>query len=507
MFFLLSFSFIKSVTQGITGGAEDLSTYLTQVDLKPNDQTLHKETVQLPQGVLFASWISINSRTIDIEGCNTSLIHRSDQSNNDVKSSTISLATGLLFSFDLSDSDSHQTFFEANTEVATHLSSSTLVNVTNRLSPKVRKEKGLLFGSNVKQILSGCRVTNSTNPISGTGTMDANLGGSLFCLNTSFSSCERSSNTPVDISYEPFVDFQRYAPTDLAITAITFTLCSFDTMTWGEEWGDFGGAAIYVRDTNAALTVTQCFFHCCTVTYTGNDGGAISFYCVEGNRHPLTMTNSSFSECASTFEHEHNTAGAVVAVRQSQVSYSNCFCHKCWVKGRGGGFYFIDQDSVTVRNCAFVECESGTYGGGILITLVKSLSFSFLQFRGCVAKGQGTEYGKDITIFESDATVLNTSSVLFCDSTSETPSVLNHDTLTPIPDLITQVSAPTVTGCSVTLNGNEAVVSVTTSTAISGTMGVLLSGLNVPRLVHVEFGSPGKSSTTGKGITTAVESK
>ncbi|KAK2959158.1 hypothetical protein BLNAU_5953 [Blattamonas nauphoetae] len=471
-----------------TGRAVDLSTYLTQPDVKPIEASVHKEAVHLPQGVIFASWTSIKSQTLDIEGCNTTLIHDSDnqrlENTNDVPASIPSNHFQQYSLIVQTLNDFHNDW-------------------RDRLSPKARKGKGLVFGSNVKQTMSGCRVTNSTNPISGTGTMDANLGGSLFCLNTSFSSCERTSNTAIDRSYEAHVPGDRYTATDLSITAITFTLCSFENMTWGEEYGDFGGAAIFVRDTNAALTVTQCFFHNCTVTHESNDGGAISFYCAENNAHPLTITNSSFSDCASTYEQEHSTAGAFVALRQSQVSCSNCFCHKCSARGRGGGFYFITQVSVTLRNCAFVECESGTYGGGVLITDVKSLSFSFIQFRGCVAKGQGTTDGKDITIFGSDATVLNASSVLFCDSTSGAPNVLNHDTLTPILDLIPQVSAPTVTDCSVTLNGNEAVISVITPTAISGTMGVLLSGSNVPRLVHVEFGSPGKPSTAGKGITTA----
>ncbi|KAK2959921.1 hypothetical protein BLNAU_5118 [Blattamonas nauphoetae] len=45
-----------------------------------------------------------------------------------------------------------------------------------------------------------------------------------------------------------------------------------------------------------------------------------------------------------------------------------------------------------------------------------------------------------------------------------------------------------------------AVVSVTTTEEIGGTMGVLLNDLNVPRLVHVVFGTETKPSTTGTAV-------
>ncbi|KAK2941527.1 hypothetical protein BLNAU_23562 [Blattamonas nauphoetae] len=56
--------------------------------------------------------------------------------------------------------------------------------------------------------------------------------------------------------------------------------------------------------------------------------------------------------------------------------------------------------------------------------------------------------------------------------------------------------------CSVSHSGTTSTVTITTVNAVSGVMGVLLSGGLVPRLVFVSFGSGG--STTGTGTTTTA---
>ncbi|KAK2961668.1 hypothetical protein BLNAU_3466 [Blattamonas nauphoetae] len=60
-----------------------------------------------------------------------------------------------------------------------------------------------------------------------------------------------------------------------------------------------------------------------------------------------------------------------------------------------------------------------------------------------------------------------------------------------------KISRTSFTDLSVSIDESYATVTVTTGQSISGTMGVLLDGSNVPRLVHVDFGSLTTHSNVG----------
>ncbi|KAK2954854.1 hypothetical protein BLNAU_10184 [Blattamonas nauphoetae] len=334
-----------------------------------------------------------------------------------------------------------------------------------------------LFGSGVSQRLVGSSVDESTNHDSGTGMLSPNLGGNVMCLNTSFSSCIRTGNEDTDFQNTNYTQGDRLNSVASDVTSVTFTLCTFNTMTIASE--DYsGGAAIF--DT--------CFFHKCTCTGNDDDGGAVHVSCAYGNSHPFSMSHSSFTECSSD-----DNGGSLVVYGPSPTSIDNCF-FDCSTADCDGAVY-IGSDVVTLSNTAFVECSSEWRGGAVSIFYPTRMSLSFLQFRSC-SSAIGSN-SKDIH-FEESSPAISSDTVQFCDSTSGAPNVYFYWDFLPDETLVPQIdTTPTVKDLTVTFEDSEATVVVETKEAISGTMNVLLDGSNVPRLVHVVFGNERTNSSVG----------
>ncbi|KAK2943883.1 hypothetical protein BLNAU_21186 [Blattamonas nauphoetae] len=90
-----------------------------------------------------------------------------------------------------------------------------------------------------------------------------------------------------------------------------------------------------------------------------------------------------------------------------------------------------------------------------------------------------------------------------CDSTSGSPNVYFFTGPVTNTKFIPQLtSTPTILDVDIQFNEDRmlATVTVTASTAIGGTMGILLDGLIVPRLVHVVFGTESVPSQTGTAV-------
>ncbi|KAK2950993.1 hypothetical protein BLNAU_14071 [Blattamonas nauphoetae] len=95
-------------------------------------------------------------------------------------------------------------------------------------------------------------------------------------------------------------------------------------------------------------------------------------------------------------------------------------------------------------------------------------------------------------------TLLNSSSIQLCDSTSGSPNIYNVDSKQTDGTLIPQVTRTTfITTFKMTLEGEKCVIEAATASAVSGSMGVLLGGANVPRVIHIPFGSSSISSLSG----------
>ncbi|KAK2955646.1 hypothetical protein BLNAU_9336 [Blattamonas nauphoetae] len=259
---------------------------------------------------------------------------------------------------------------------------------------------------------------------------------------------------------------------------------------------NYAGAAICLNQSKSTLTVTQCFFHKCTSTGDGDDGGAIS---VSGtNSHsPITISSSSFTECENTGT-GNNFAGSVFCSCKSTVSISDCMfenSHSLY----GGAISLRSFPHATLSNCAFVSCSASDYGGAMDVSGMTWIDFSFLQFRECSANDKKSS---DMNFKGSAMTteIVTEDTIKFCDSTSARPNVYMTQGKKDLSHLVPELSStPTVT-VDVSVSGDTAIVTATANPAVKGTMGILLNGSNVPRLVHVQFGSHSEASSTGTAI-------
>ncbi|KAK2943857.1 hypothetical protein BLNAU_21204 [Blattamonas nauphoetae] len=167
------------------------------------------------------------------------------------------------------------------------------------------------FGSLQQQNRIGCCVSRSSNHDSGTTMLDANLGGNLACLNTTFTSCIRESNAPASYPNKNYTTSSQRFTFDASspITSPTFTLCTFREMITAV--GSFNGGGAIFMSSGASLTVRQCSFHVNHVTAENDDGGTINIICPENTQNKLEIDQLTFTECKST-ELRTNYGGCVI---------------------------------------------------------------------------------------------------------------------------------------------------------------------------------------------------
>ncbi|KAK2941294.1 hypothetical protein BLNAU_23802 [Blattamonas nauphoetae] len=102
-------------------------------------------------------------------------------------------------------------------------------------------------------------------------------GRNVVCVNSSFSHCIRQPNNVKDYANKNITQsvIGRLSSVASTVTSVSYTLCTFNTMTVAADVSYRGGAAICLSQTSSSLTVEQCFFHKCSCTGNNDDGGAI----------------------------------------------------------------------------------------------------------------------------------------------------------------------------------------------------------------------------------------
>ncbi|KAK2950360.1 hypothetical protein BLNAU_14695 [Blattamonas nauphoetae] len=247
---------------------------------------------------------------------------------------------------------------------------------------------------------------------------------------------------------------------------------------------NLGGSAIFLEKTSSSLTVRTCFFRKCICIANDDDGGAIHFKCSTTLNRPISLSDSSFTECSTLYSTNSPNCGGSVIIQAD----------------RDGAVYII-SDVVTLSNNAFVDCSSTTRAGALYMNQVPTLSLSFLRFRGCTCKNRPAS--KDIQFTLMESTQVTSDMIQSCDSTSGSPNVYfqsdNKADSTLVPQIDPTTTA-TIKSIDISFDRDEATVRVVTSESIQGTMGMLLCGSNVPRLVHVEFGDASTSSHVGTSV-------
>ncbi|KAK2940877.1 hypothetical protein BLNAU_24222 [Blattamonas nauphoetae] len=106
---------------------------------------------------------------------------------------------------------------------------------------------------------------------------------------------------------------------------------------------------------------------------------------------------------------------------------------------------------------------------------------------------------RDIYFYDLASSQITSEMIRFCDSTSGSNNVYFRTGPVFNSLLIPQISSTiSITSLSIVISETQAVVTVSTESAIEGSMGILLDGSNVPRLVHVVFGSSSTPSSTAQ---------
>ncbi|KAK2941184.1 hypothetical protein BLNAU_23898 [Blattamonas nauphoetae] len=416
-------------------------------------------------------------------------------------STHFALGTGPLFSFAgklLPEGSAIGMFGEVSTE----LRLSSVLNVTSSFG--VGSGKSLGVGSCVWERVVGSRIERSTNHDMGTALCVTRLGGNIACVNSSFSSCVRTSNDEIDHQHKNITQTstgRTDVTSHLHVTSVKFTLCTFSTMTIIGGGLNGGGAAIFINKSQSTLNVTQCFFHKCVCQTDDEDGGAIN---VQETRTdcPATITLSSFADCKNTDAGSYRYGGSVFCDSYSSVTISDCFFDKSR-SPYDGSVSLWRHSLATLSNCAFVLSSAFEMGGALGLYSVTSIDLSFIQFRECSSERFAGR--NDIYTLKVTPSNVNSNTVKFCDSTSTKPNVFlvdayyyGYDKSELVPKLD---SSPDVqVSVSINEETETATVTATSNLAVKGTMGILLEGSNVPRLVHVQFGSSSETSTSGTVI-------
>ncbi|KAK2947940.1 hypothetical protein BLNAU_17167 [Blattamonas nauphoetae] len=304
----------------------------------------------------------------------------------------------------------------------------------------------------------------------------AELGGNVMCLTTSFSSCFRHPNTEFDFSFENHTQTElgRLNNVTSDVTSVTFTLCTFNEMTVVGGSGN-GGAAIFLRQTSSSLTVRTCFFLKCTCTASGI-AGTICLRCDSSKRRPFSVSDSSFTECSAT-----QFAGSVFLEHSSSAAIDCCFFElstSFW-----DGTALLGPNVLAPQWNPFLRRRVDT------LHLVLAVQRLFLAHH---------PDGKDVFFSDNSSSEITADMVTFCDSSFRAPNVSflrNQQSDSSLIPQVVQTAPIRATSVGVSIDGNEATVTVETEEAIKGTMGMLLDGSNVPRLVHAVIGDPSEVST------------
>ncbi|KAK2941845.1 hypothetical protein BLNAU_23236 [Blattamonas nauphoetae] len=220
-----------------------------------------------------------------------------------ISDTDLPLGTGPLFNF---DSILEQPHLSPSFRVETSLSHCLLQNITS--SPTSVLHQG---GSNEhSQKMIGVEVSGCTNHLYGTICHDMNKGGSVLCLNSSFSRCstslEPSSTHPTYILQHRTGAEQRFElpPTDSS--SVSFSHCTFLSMTTSKFPG---GGAIELKSGCSAVSITTCSFINCTATFRAGSGGAVNVLFNENSSQSVSFLSCVFAGCHAP------TRGGSIGVR------------------------------------------------------------------------------------------------------------------------------------------------------------------------------------------------
>ncbi|KAK2940065.1 hypothetical protein BLNAU_25027 [Blattamonas nauphoetae] len=354
-----------------------------------------------------------------------------------------------------------------------------------------------------RQIVSGCDMTKSTNHLYGTLGMDINTGMDFLFKNSTFSNCltdRVQSNTEETIDGKHFVTTGRKSYTSTnTYSSITFSFCTFRSMTYHHTLAIGGGGAISFSSTSSDLTIADCDFSDCNITGSGADGGAVSFLRNENAQSSiLRVSRSGFHSCYAS-----DCGGALSSGGTGYNYLDTCAFYGCSCANHGGSISFQSLLGATLSDISIEKGTAAVRGGGCYLDLIAALSLSSVSFRGCKSTNEANS--RDIIFGNYSVSTLPRVNVSNCDSSSGSPNVVFRTGGTSDSVYVPQVTkGMQILSTAVSHDSGVATVTVTTLNSLKGKMNVLLSGGTLPRLVVVTFAeNNGAGSKIGIGTTTS----
>ncbi|KAK2961852.1 hypothetical protein BLNAU_3289 [Blattamonas nauphoetae] len=393
------------------------------------------------------------------------------------------LATGPLFDFGFNRNDIQQSLFAASVS----LTASAMTNVT---SPRRFIADTLRFPLASQRLISSS-ISQCTNHLYGTGSLDMNLGSALCCLNSSFSKCE---SDPDPTEGPPTVYLQhRTTQFDHALSP-DCTL--FDTCTFRDIRAERGGA-IDSLEAGVSLTITKCSFTRCSADVLGG-----SVFC-----RPSPSCSAVVSHCSFVSGNANHQGGGMQLTSCSQGSVTDCVFFDLSATTFAGGLMMNQcQGPFPVSNCLFQKCcqNSSTGSGGALHTSLSAFTFTSLRFRENMAIT--TDRGHDVSAQLNSATQV-ISSFVDCDTDQEVVQIyFIGASITP--NLVTALNSLTVLSVSRSVSSNDktAKATLTVDQPISGTVLMLVDNTNgyempndnspppISRMISFDFSSDSTST-------------
>ncbi|KAK2944633.1 hypothetical protein BLNAU_20432 [Blattamonas nauphoetae] len=349
----------------------------------------------------------------------------------------------------------------------TYLSSTTLLNAT---SSTVQNAFSQSAQSPLSQRLVSSQISHSTNHLSGTAITDLNKCTNMLSSNTSFQHCT-SSNTNI---------YHRTQYTIPQGSDCSFTLCTFKKCSATSY-----GGAIHSNTNNLSLSVDKCAFDTCTAS---SSGGAIFFGLPSGSVNTVQILSSTFASCSSDAGYSGSLRfglsaavsliiSSCVIIDSSASSYAGGLYVATWNQASSGG----GISNCLFQNCAQTDAEGYFGGGGIAFWTCTSVMLDSVQFRACTS---ALTKGHDV-YFSGGSATASSSTFVNCDSNSTDSGnrvePIASSSLLPNPTLTT-----TITSIKATISGSSATIEVRLTSAVSGTLLVVLSNMGATRTPTVQ---------------------
>ncbi|KAK2962969.1 hypothetical protein BLNAU_1992 [Blattamonas nauphoetae] len=461
---------------------------LTVVDTQVN----WKHALALP---LFGT-MPTNHKSLVTESSETSILGRdTDQARNllsivgsglSFSNTAFPLATGPLFDFGFDTDNTQQSLLAASV----CLTRSEMTNVTSRrrlISDTVRFPL-------VSQRVICSSISESTNHLCGTGSLDLNFGSALCCLNSSFSKCQTD---PDPTEGPPTVYLQHRSTQFNHKLSPAFT--TFDTCTFRDIHAE-RGSAIESNQATATLSVTKCSFLRCSADRLGG-----SIYC-----WPSPSCSIAVSLCSFASGNSDNSGGAIQYNYCHQGSITDCVFYNVSAANQGGGLTLADciQATVTVSNTLFQKCRTSNEGGIGGAVSIKNCVYACtsLRFRGNSAVS--LDRGHDVGITNTISLTSERISFTDCDTDQETIEIYFDSSVDVPPNMVSVSNLLTVSSIStlVSSDNRTAKATLTVDRPISGTVLMLVDNTDnyempnedspppINRLISFDF-SPDSTST------------